>query len=322
MSSIQKKNRLLEILYRAMRGEILSAGELAKEYEVSKKSISRDISEIRNFFSESPELVGKSELKYSAEKKGYYLEVDNLLQNKELMVIIKILIGSRSLEKMELLEIIYKLKQTASKKDRITMNRLIDKEVYRYREVEHDCGSVQDTIWKLTNCIEEQKEITLLYYKMNRDLVERRIRPLAVIFSEYYFYLIAYRCGTEKQETVFFRVDRIVDITEHRAKFELPEGERFDEGEFKNKIHYMFPGENRRIRFEFTGPSVQAVLDRIPTAKVVEVRGEVKVIEALTYGTGIQMYLLSQGSWVKVTEPPELVAEMKEEIEKMRKQYN
>lgn len=321
MSGIQKKNRLMEILYRAVRGEVLSAGRLSEEYEVSKKTILRDISVIKSFFCESTELTGKTELKYSAEKKGYYLEMENQLQNRELMAIIKILIGSRGLDKAALLEIINKLKQTSTIKDRTTMNKLIDKEIYRYKEMAHDCESVTDNIWKLTECIEERKEITLLYYKMNRELVERRIRPIAIIFSEYYFYLIAYRCGERENEKVFFRIDRIVEIVVHRKKFEMVNEENFDEGILRNQIQFMFPGENQRIRFEFTGPSVQAVLDRIPTARVVENRGATKVIEAFTYGSGIKMYLLSQGGWVKVTEPPELVTEMKEEIEKMCRHY-
>ena len=35
----------------------------------------------------------------------------------------------------------------------------------------------------------------------------------------------------------------------------------------------------------------------------------------------IKMYLLSQGSWVKVLAPQEFVDEMKTEIEKMKKMY-
>ena len=76
-----------------------------------------------------------------------------------------------------------------------------------------------------------------------------------------------------------------------------------------------------KIRFEFTGPSLQAILDRIPTAKLVDKKDGVNIIEAETYGDGIKMFLLSQGSWVKVTEPAEFVEEMTEEIKKMNKLY-
>lgn len=76
----------------------------------------------------------------------------------------------------------------------------------------------------------------------------------------------------------------------------------------------MFPGKLQTIRFEFTGPSVQAVLDKIPTAKIIEREGRKYLIEAEVYGKGIKMWLLSQGTWIRVLAPAELVEEIKEDI--------
>lgn len=45
------------------------------------------------------------------------------------------------------------------------------------------------------------------------------------------------------------------------------------------------------------------------------------LIEAEVFGNGIKMYLLSQGSWVKVLEPEQLVEEMRSEIEKLKQIY-
>ena len=84
----------------------------------------------------------------------------------------------------------------------------------------------------------------------------------------------------------------------------------------------MWPGELRTIRFEFTGPSVQAVLDKLPTAKIIERDGKKYLIEAEVYGNGIKMWLLSQGAWVKVVAPVDLVKEIKETINQMSILYN
>lgn len=70
-NSIQKKNRVLDIFYRAMKGENISVGKIANEYEVSTKSISRDINEIKNFLSDNRDIVGNTELK----------NFSNILQN-------------------------------------------------------------------------------------------------------------------------------------------------------------------------------------------------------------------------------------------------
>ena len=67
---------------------------------------------------------------------------------------------------------------------------------------------------------------------------------------------------------------------------------------------------------------MQAVLDKLPTAKIIERNGGKYLIEAEVYGDGIKMWLLSQGSWVKVVSPEEFVGEMKAEIRKMAQIYS
>lgn len=68
------------------------------------------------------------------------------------------------------------------------MDNLIAKEMYHYQGVKHDCPSVIEQAWRLTRCINQSREITITYYKMSRELVKRRIRPIALIFSEYYYF--------------------------------------------------------------------------------------------------------------------------------------
>ena len=95
-NSIQKKNRVLDIFYRALKGENISVGKIANEYEVSTKSISRDINEIKNFLSDNRDIVGNTELKYSSSSKSYYLEFENFLLSKELLAIMKMMVGCRA----------------------------------------------------------------------------------------------------------------------------------------------------------------------------------------------------------------------------------
>lgn len=66
---------------------------------------------------------------------------------------------------------------------------------------------------------------------------------------------------------------------------------------------------------------IDRVLDRLPTAKVIDRDGNTSIIEAEVYGDGIKMFLLSQGSWVKVLEPDDFVREMKTEIARMQALY-
>lgn len=320
---IDKNTRLLEIFFRALHGESISVKKLSNEYGVSTKSISRNINTLQAFFSEHRELMQNIELIYSHKEKAYILSSDEFLKNSELFALVKIIIGSRALNKCDVINLISKMKKFTTVKDREKLEKFIKKEMYHYHEVKSDCQSVIDNIWKISKAIEEQRVITITYYKMNHSEVRRKIKPTAIMFSEYYFYLIAYRADDPNFKPIYYRIDRISAIVENREKFSLAPEYNFDEGDLREKNQFMFPGENVRICFEFSGLSLQAILDRLPTARVIEKKDNgINVIEAeVNNGRGILMYLLSQGAWVKVISPPSLVEDIKDEIEKMKSLY-
>ena len=106
----QKNKRMLEIFFRALRGEQISLKQLAEEYQVSTKSINRDISEIQDFLTEHRELMQNAELAYSQREKAYIMTSDEFLKNKELFAVVKVLLGSRCFSKDEILTLISKLK--------------------------------------------------------------------------------------------------------------------------------------------------------------------------------------------------------------------
>ena len=168
---MERKERTLAIFYRGLKGEKLNTARLAEEYGVSVKSISRCMTEIRGFLAENRELLGHAELQYSRNDKCYILQTDEFLTDKELLAVVKILIGSRAFSKTELLSIITKMKQFVSAKDRGLLESLIAKEKYHYCEVKSDCDSVVDNLWKLAGCIRERQEITVTYNKMSRERV-------------------------------------------------------------------------------------------------------------------------------------------------------
>lgn len=318
----EKNERMLEIFFRALRGESISVKKFAEEYKVSTKSISRDINRIQEFLSEHREMMQNAELTYSYKNRAYLLNSDEFLKNKELFALVKVILGSRCFSKEEVLTLIAKLKRFTTIHDKQQLENLIRKEVYHYHEVKSDCKSVIENLWKLIQAIEEKRTITITYYKMNREEVKRKIKPTAILFSEYYFYLIAYMADDAEYNAKYFRVDRISAMMEHRENFQLDRKYDFDEGDLREKNQFMFPGENIKIRFAFSGLSVQAILDRLPTAKIVEKNGNTSIIEAeVNHGRGIIMYLLSQGSWVKVLSPQSLIEEMQEELKRMQAYY-
>ena len=80
----------------------------------------------------------------------------------------------------------------------------------------------------------------------------------------------------------------------------------------------MFGGELQTIRFNYYEPSAEVVLDKFSMAKVVDEQEGVCSMEAEVFGTGVKMWLLSQGGKVKVMTPETLVQKIRAEIQKMQ----
>lgn len=317
-----KQDRLLEIFFRLLRGESVSLQKLADEYAVSTKSISRDITDLKLFLSEHRSLVENAEIVYSSQEKNYHLDMDEFLKNKELLSIIEVMIGTRVFSKEDLLTLTDKLKGFTTAADRPMLNSIIKKELYHYTEIKHDCESLQDTLWKLAACITEKKEITIEYYRADRALKTHRIRPASVMFTDNFFYLIAFNTEGTPDVPLYFRVDRIKHITEHRKTFTTEDAPEFDEGLLRQRSLFMWPGKLRTIQFEFTGSAIHAVLDKLPTARIIDRNDRTYTVEAEAYGDGIKMWLLSQGRRVRVIAPQDFVEEMKKEIAAMADTYS
>ena len=314
-------DRVLKILFRLVRGEEIAVRKLADEHGVSTKSISRDMGKIKDFLAENRDLTGNAELAYCYVHKAYRLISDEFLTNRELFAVAKTILGARALSSKAAKGLIGKFKKFTTADDREKLDEIVRKELYHYPEIKHDCDSITENLWRLVNAIHEKREITIRYYKQDRTYTEKQIQPASLIFMEYYFYLIAYYPG-QYEEPRYFRVDRIKDIIEHRKPTGSKKIPDFDEGLLRKRCQFMYYGPLRKIRFTYSGPSVQSILDRLPTAKIIERDRGTYTIEAEIHGDGIKMFLLSQGAYVKVLAPADFAEEFKAEIEKILNMYN
>lgn len=83
----------------------------------------------------------------------------------------------------------------------------------------------------------------------------------------------------------------------------------------------MYAGELINLKLRYTGKSVDAILDRLPTAEIIGRNYGEWLIKAEVYGRGILMWLLSQENNVEVIEPVALRNELKGIISRMGDLY-
>lgn len=62
----------------------------------------------------------------------------------------------------------------------------------------------------------------------------------------------------------------------------------------------MTGGKLRRIKFLYKGVNPEAVLDRLPTAKIIEKTDDGFVITAEVFGNGVYMWIRSQGNLIEI----------------------
>lgn len=335
MEKQSKNTRTLNMYVRLCEGKIINKTEEAQHFGVDTRSIQRDIDDIRAFLEErrASGLQDTHEIIYDRAKKGYIMKgaEASSMANGEILAVTKILLESRAFTKKELNSILNKLVEgCVPLKNMKLVSELIANEKYHYVELHHK-SATQDKLWELGEDIKEHNLLEIKYSKADAPevTVKRVIEPVGILFSEYYFYLNAYIVElnedgkyTHKYDyPAIFRLDRIKSFKKNGQKFQIPYSSRFEEGEFRKRIQFMYAGKLMKIKLKYYGKNPEPILDRLPTAKVIQQEEDGTVIEAEVYGKGIVMWLLSQGDRIEVLKPDLLRKEMKEQLLKMLDRY-
>lgn len=319
VSKETKTNRVLLLYDRLNRGEILNKRKLADEFGIDNKSIQRDLDDIRAYWAE---YYPGDEVIYCPIKKGYFKNApdEKRLSGVEILAITKIILESRAFTKDEMNGLIQSITGLVTEIEKKVIKELIGNEIIHFQPITHNKPLLK-MIWDICFTIKKQNMIKIHYEKMNGEESQRIIKPVSIIFSEYYFYLIAFIEGSEYQSPAFFRVDRIKSFEILNLRFVVSEKNRVEVGELRKRAQFMYAGELINLRFKFYGPSLTSVLDRFPTAEVLQKLDHGWLIEAEVYGKGCLMWLLSQGEHVEVISPSSIREKLIATLRSMSARY-
>lgn len=305
--------RVLKIYSKLSDGYVVNKAEEAELYGVNERSIQRDIDHIRSFLDEETERTGVvNTIVYDRKEKGYRLEMlyQIRLQNSEVLALCKILLDSRAFTKEEMVAMLDKLITCCVPEvNQKRVKDLIRNEEYHYVEPQHKTKFIEQ-MWDLGQAISESRYIEVDYYRTkDKQTVHRKLQPVAIMFSEYYFYLTAFIPDEEVRKDfdvlndsfpTIYRIDRIRSLKVLEESFFIPYSNRFEEGEFRKRIQFMYGGKLQKVKFRYTGTDIDAILDRLPTAKILNEDNGAYTVSAEVFGTGIDMWLRSQGSYVEL----------------------
>lgn len=299
-----KGYRILSMFDRLMDGQGINKKQEALTHQVGEKTIQRDIDEIRTYL-EKAKL--DYHLQYVRTEKVYKLinTKNNRLSKEQVLVIVKILIASKALVKSDIGEIVNQLLSRVAE-DQLDQLLLNEKIVY---EDIHQNKSLLSLIWGISTAIQKRKVITIDYLQEGEAIPTAKIlKPLAVIFSTHYFYLI----GDNQDTPTVYRMDRIQHFREMAIIFEAPSVHPLQVEDANDLTH---------IRILYKGRSPQIVYSRFPTAHLVSQNDHEYVFEAEVLAYGMKEWLLSQGADMEVLEPIELREEIIETLQAMQQNY-
>ena len=295
-----KSFRILNIYERLNKGEMLSKEKLADDFGVSMKTVQRDIDDLRAYLAETHFTESETAIRYNKAKNCYYLIrfEREWLTNEEALALCKIILESRAFCKEELSRLIEKLIMQISPAERPVAEKIIRNEYFHYVPLRHE-KELLTPIWELSQHIAKQEMITFRYRRQDGKQGLKTVKPVSIMFSEFYFYLIAFSSDDSKNNPIVYRIDRISDVKRTGENFTVDYRNKFSEGEFRKRVQFMYSGELRTVKFEYSGV-LEAILDRLPTAKILKEENGVYTISAETYGDGIYMWLRAQGDKARV----------------------
>ena len=307
-----KYNRVLQIYTKLLNGEIVNKSDEAARFKVDERSVQRDIDDLRAYFRDrAAEGEQEKEIVYSRSLNGYYLKAadDDMLTNGEVLAVCKILLESRAFCKDDISHMLEKIIEHCVPKSKMrTIKELISNELFHYVEPHHGKHFIE-SLWTLGEAVLQHKLTHICYEKQDGSIVDRMIKPVGIMFSEYYFYLTAFIEGIDREKDyvnkddifpTIYRVDRIKSFEVFERHFDIPYKDRFEEGEFRKRIQFMYGGKLRRIRFIYKGRNVESVLDRRPTARITDRTEEGYIISAEVFGDGVDMWLRGQGDRIEM----------------------
>lgn len=307
-----KIQRILGIYTKLLEGRIVNKQTEAAIYGVNERSIQRDVNDIRDFLElDAGETGVVNSVVYDRMQKGYRLEsvYRAKLTNPEVLAICKILLDSRAFVKEEMTQMINKLIDCCvPQSNQKTVKELISNEEFHYVEPRHKT-KFMDQMWQLGQAIKGCNYVQMDYLRTkDKTVVSRKVKPVAIMFSEYYFYLTAFIDDKEVQKDfdvindsfpTIYRIDRIRKLKVLDEHFHIPYSSRFEEGEFRKRVQFMYGGKLQKVKFKYSGADIDAILDRLPTARILDEEDGVYTVSAEVFGKGIDMWLRSQGDVVE-----------------------
>ena len=295
-----KDNRLFRILYYILEKEKVTANELADKFEVSVRTIYRDIDSISS--------VGVPI--FTTQGKGGGIKIDNeFILNKSLF---------DANEKEQIIAALQSLEKTneAYKSELITkLSALFKIKNSNWIEIDFTSWGSNNTYQDLFNTLKiaiiNKNIISFSYISSKAEKINRRVKPIRLLFKEQDWYLYAF-CLL-RNDFRYFKLSRIKDLEVLAINYE----DNFENAVLKKELKYK---NIVNIKLKFDKSVAFRVYDEFKAIEEDE-KGNLYVEIKIPNNYKLYNYIFSFGANVEILEPKEIRNQFKNMINEIAKKY-
>lgn len=297
-------NRLFQIVYMLLEKPQMKAKALAEFFEVSERTIYRDIDKLT--------MAGIPIYTNQGRNGGISILPDYVLDKSVLTID----------EKKKIMESLNALNEVSVSKNSESISKLRSFFGGQYQDwIEIDFSSWESTLEdkvlfeKIKNAILEHFYIEIIYSGSRESFVIRRIKPVKLCFKNQSWYLYAYCCLREDYR--FFKLKRMSQINVSNEHFEP---ENVEKVLSKVSKEYCEQLKSVLVILEISQEMAFRAYEELRNIQVTD-NGKLLCHVEVTDINWFISYVLSYGSYIRILEPVEIKEKVMQEIKKMNNLY-
>ena len=259
---------------------------------------------------------------------GYrYHVVERPFELPELKLLVDAIQSSKFITERKTNALIRKLEKLVSKYEAMKLQR----QVYVSGRIKTMNESIYYTVDTIHNAISENRKIRFQYFQWNvkkemelrHDGAYYHISPWGLSWDAENYYLIGY--DSEAGKIKHYRVDKMLRLQMSDEKREGKEYfKKLDMADYAKKSFGMFGGREEKVKLLVENTLAGVIIDRFGKDIMLIPSDQ----EHFTVNVDVHVskqffgWIISLGERVKILGPEEVVAQMKEEIQRLARQYS
>ena len=259
---------------------------------------------------------------------GYrYHVVERPLELPELKLLVDAIQSSKFITERKTNALIRKLEKLVSKYEAMKLQR----QVYVSGRIKTMNESIYYTVDTIHNAISENRKIRFQYFQWNvkkemelrHDGAYYHISPWGLSWDAENYYLIGY--DSEAGKIKHYRVDKMLRLQMSDEKREGKEHfKKLDMADYAKKSFGMFGGREEKVKLLVENTLAGVIIDRFGKDIMLIPSDEEHFTVNVDVHVSTQFFgwIISLGERVKILGPDEVVAQMKEEIQRLARQYS